>query len=59
MNALFHAGRAVIRVGRPSADPRLGLALADSLSAAGIAVPRPFSHTFAADADLAAMTRGS
>ncbi len=41
MNALYSSGDVVIRVGRPSAAPELALALARSLTLAGVAVAAP------------------
>lgn len=41
MNAIFHSGDTVLRVGRPTAPPEQALWLAEWLTAKGIRVPRP------------------
>lgn len=45
MNAIFRSGDVVLRVGRTTVDPALGIELAIRLRSAGVPVPRPASHT--------------
>lgn len=53
MNALFRCHDVVLRVGRPSADPALGVALARRLLELGIPVVRPWSERAIVSGDLA------
>ena len=44
MNATFRSGDVVLRVGRTTADPTLGIELANRLLEAGVPSPRPATH---------------
>lgn len=54
MNALFHAGDVVIRVGRPSAPAELAIELTSRLRDHGIPAPVPAGSTVVAEGGLAA-----
>ncbi|HZB40843.1 MAG TPA: aminoglycoside phosphotransferase family protein [Ilumatobacter sp.] len=54
MNALFRAGGVVVRVGRPSAPPRLAIDLADHLRDRGISAPRPAASEVFIEGELTA-----
>jgi hypothetical protein len=54
MNALFRAGDVIVRVGRPSAPPHLGIELAHRLREHGISAPVPAAGDVLVDGELAA-----